>query len=102
MLKKEKSEWWIVLPDGFITEASQFDWKEYGDLRDFYRYESAESREVKQVPAHVKMMQELELVDYEPAADPGNFRWLPQRTPNQSAYRRVCFKNYPGLRRNAS
>ncbi len=76
--REEKSEWLIVLPDGSIVEANKFDWKEYSDLRDFYRYESAGSREVKQAPAHVKMMQQLELVDYEPAADPGNFRWLPK------------------------
>ncbi len=76
--RKEKSEWLIVSPDGSIVEASQFDWKEYGDLKDFYRYESAGSRQAKQAPAHVKMMQQLELVDYEPAADPGNFRWLPK------------------------
>lgn len=76
--KKEKSEWLIVLPDGSIVEASQFDWEEYNDLRDFYHYESAGSRETKQAPAHIEMMQQLELVDYEPAADPGNFRWLPK------------------------
>jgi len=76
--RKEKSEWLIVLPDGSIVEANRFDWKEYDDLKEFYRYEGAGSREAKQAPAHVKMMQQLELVDYEPAADPGNFRWLPK------------------------
>jgi threonyl-tRNA synthetase len=76
--REEKSEWLIALPDGSIVEANKFDWKEHSDLRDFYRYESAGSREAKQAPVHVKMMQQLELVDYEPAADPGNFRWLPK------------------------
>lgn len=75
---KEKSEWLIALPDGSTMEIDQFDWKRYSDLKEFYRYESAGSREVKQAPAHVKMMQQLELVDYESAADPGNFRWLPK------------------------
>jgi len=76
--RKEKSEWLIISPDGSITEASQFDWKKYRDLKDFYYYESAGSRKAKQAPAHVKIMQQLELVDYEPAADSGNFRWLPK------------------------
>ena len=76
--KKEKSEWLIVSPNGSIVEASQFNWKKYSDIQDFYRYESAGSREIKETPAHVKMMQQLELVNYEPAADPGNFRWLPK------------------------
>lgn len=76
--KEEKSEWLIISPNGSIVEANRFYWKGYSDLRDFYRYESAGSREAKQAPAHVKMMQQLELVDYEPASDPGNFRWLPK------------------------
>lgn len=50
----------ILLPDGSIVEASQFDWKEIAELGDFYRYESAGSRGAKQAPAHVKMMQQLE------------------------------------------
>jgi len=96
----EKSEWLIVSPDGSIVEPSQFNWKEFGDLRDFYRYESAGSREVKQAPAHVKMMQQLELVDYESAADPGNFRWLPKghlikRLMEEHVSRMV--RNYGGM-----
>jgi len=76
--KQPRSEWLVVSPDGSIIKADDFNWKEHDDLRDFYRYESSGSREAKQAPAHVKMMQQLELVDYEPAADPGNFRWLPK------------------------
>jgi threonyl-tRNA synthetase len=76
--RKEKSEWLIVSPDGSIVNVGEFKWKGYSDLKDFYVYESIGSREAKQAPAHVKMMQQLKLVEYESASDPGNFRWLPK------------------------
>lgn len=76
--KQMRSEWLIISPDGSIVKANEFNWKGYNDLNVFYRYESSGSREVKQAPAHVRMMQDLELVDYEPAADSGSFRWLPK------------------------
>jgi len=38
----------------------------------------AKSREVKEEPPHVRLMQELELVDYEPGSDPGNLRYYPK------------------------
>jgi len=76
--KEAKSEWLIISPDGSIVRVEDFNWAGYDDLKLFYQYESAGSREVKKAPAHVEMMQKLELVDYEPAADPGNFRWFPK------------------------
>lgn len=76
--RKSKSEWLIISPDGSITKAEKFNWAGNDDLKVLYSYESSGSREVKEAPAHVKMMQQLELVDYEPAADAGNFRWLPK------------------------
>ncbi len=76
--EKPKSEWLIVSSDGSIIKAEEFEWAGNEDLKVFYSYESSGSREVKEAPAHVKMMQQMELVDYEPAADSGNFRWLPK------------------------
>jgi len=76
--KKPQSEWLIISPNGSIVKVDDFNWKGHDELLAFYRHESSGSREVKQAPAHVKMMQSLELVDYEPAADAGNFRWLPK------------------------
>jgi len=76
--KESKSKWLIISPNGSIVKAENFNWAGYDDLKIFFHYESAGSREVKEAPAHVKMMQKLELVDYEPAADPGNFQWLPK------------------------
>ena len=42
------------------------------------RYERSGSRAVEEPPPHIALMREQELVDYEPAADPGNFRWYPK------------------------
>lgn len=76
--KEAQSEWLVISPDGSLVKAEDFNWAGYDDLGIFYRYESVGSREAKSAPAHVQMMQKLELVEYEPAADPGNFRWLPK------------------------
>lgn len=76
--KEEKSKWFIISPSGSIVSTQEFNWSSCEDLKAFYLHEVSGSREVKQAPAHVKIMQQLELVDYEPAADPGNFRWLPK------------------------
>ncbi|PIP27084.1 MAG: threonine--tRNA ligase [Candidatus Moranbacteria bacterium CG23_combo_of_CG06-09_8_20_14_all_39_10] len=76
--EESKSEWLIALPDGSIEKAGEFKWSGSEDLKVFYSYESSGSREVKEAPAHVKMMQQMELADYEPAADSGNFRWMPK------------------------
>jgi threonyl-tRNA synthetase len=78
LTKEKKSEWLIISPDGSVTEAKNFNWSGYDDLKTFYFYESTGSREAKKAPPHAKIMQELELVNYEPASDPGNFRWLPK------------------------
>src|SRR5437667_12185763 len=47
-------------------------------LRTFATYEMVKSREAKEEPAHVRLMQELELVNYEPGSDPGNLRYYPK------------------------
>jgi threonyl-tRNA synthetase len=76
--KEIKSEWKILTPDGDFIEAEKFDFKDYEDLKLLYEYESKGTRKIIGEPAHVKMMQSLELVDYEPASDSGNFRWYPK------------------------
>ena len=80
-VEKEKellSEWFILTPDGDLVKAEKFDFSGHNDLKLLYEYESKGSRKVEGEPAHVKMMQNLELVDYEPASDSGNFRWYPK------------------------
>jgi len=76
--KEIKSEWFILTQDGKLVDAEKFDFKGHDELHLLYEYESKGTRKSKGEPAHVKIMQALELVDYEPASDSGNFRWYPK------------------------
>jgi threonyl-tRNA synthetase len=80
-LQKEtqlRSEWFILTPEGVLTPAEQFDFKGHDELKKFFSYESAKVRASNIEAPHIKIMQELELVDYEPGSDSGNFRWYPK------------------------
>lgn len=81
-LKKEKklvSHWYVLTPEGVLTPADQFDFAPYPELAAFNQHERFGTRATSgQEPPHVKMMREMELVDYEPGSDPGNFRWYPK------------------------
>src|SRR5438445_2607546 len=79
------SHWHILEPTGHMHHLSIKDGKVSGypfeghhRLQKFATYEMAKSREAKEEPAHVRLMQELELVDYEPGSDPGNLRYYPK------------------------
>ncbi len=80
--EKEKEEvvskWYILTPEGKLIEAEKFDFKGHEELKKFYEYEAFGSRKADKEPAHIKLMQELELVDYEPGSDYGNMRWYPK------------------------
>ncbi|RLF27425.1 MAG: threonine--tRNA ligase [Thermoplasmata archaeon] len=78
MEKKVESQWYILTPNGDLIEADKFDFSEHKELKILYEYESRGSRLASGEPAHVKMMQALELVDYEQSSDAGNFRWYPK------------------------
>ncbi|OGI15805.1 threonine--tRNA ligase [Candidatus Micrarchaeota archaeon RBG_16_49_10] len=90
-LKEEEkivSEWFIMetngemtpihVEDGKVVVDGKFDLKKHENLAKFAKYEIAKSREVKEPPAHIKIMRELELADYESASDPGNLRFYPK------------------------
>lgn len=80
-VEKEKeiiSQWCILTPSGELVDAEKFDFTDHEELRLLYEYESSGTRKVVGEPPHVRMMQSLELVDYEPASDSGNFRWYPK------------------------
>lgn len=80
-LKKEKklvSTWYVLTPEGELTPAKEFDFSPYPELAAFHKHETLGTRAAGQEPAHVKLMKEMELVDYEPGSDPGNFRWYPK------------------------
>jgi threonyl-tRNA synthetase len=80
-LKAEKTlkpSWYILTPAGELVRADDFDFTGQDGLRKFYEYEAKGSRKATNEPAHIAMMQELELVDYEPGSDTGNMRWFPK------------------------
>jgi threonyl-tRNA synthetase len=80
-LKKERklsSYWYILTEDGKLHDIGMFDFKGYDNLKKFSFYEKEKSRAVKQEPPHVRLMQKLELADYEPASDGGNMRFYPK------------------------
>ncbi len=80
-LKKERklsSYWYILTEDGKLHDVGDFDYKEHENLRKFAFYEKDKSRALKGEPPHVKLMQKLELADYEPASDGGNMRFYPK------------------------
>jgi len=83
--QKLVSRWFILDTKGELHPLSieggkvtGFDFMGHDRLRTFAQYEMAKSREVKEEPPHVRLMQEQELVDYEPGSDPGNLRYYPK------------------------
>ena len=80
-LKKERklsSYWYILTEDGKLHDVGKFDFKGHENLKKFAFYEKDKSRVVKGEPPHVKLMQKLEIADYEPASDAGNMRFYPK------------------------
>ena len=75
---KIKSEWYIMDVDGELHEFSKFNFENYPKLKKFAVYEESKNRAVEKSPPHIDLMKRLELVDYEPASDPGNFRYYPK------------------------
>ncbi len=79
------SHWYVLEPDGGLHsitledgDLAGYDFAEEPNLERFARYEMAKSREVKEEAPHIRLMQDLELVGYEPGSDPGNFRFYPK------------------------
>ena len=79
------SHWHVLEPNGAVHhlsikdgKVSGFHFEGHDRLRRFATYEMAKSREAKEEPPHVRLMRELELVDYEPGSDPGNLRYYPK------------------------
>ncbi|MFO7678219.1 MAG: threonine--tRNA ligase [Thermoplasmatota archaeon] len=80
-LKKERklsSYWYILTEDGMLHTINDFNFTNHVNLKKFSIYEKEKSREVKQEPAHIRLMKNLEIADYEPASDAGNMRYYPK------------------------
>jgi len=76
--EKLKSHWYIMDVDGKLIDISKFDFTGHDKLKTFAHYEKEKDRTVVKKPAHIHLMRKLELVDYEPASDPGNMRYYPK------------------------
>ncbi|MCK4365067.1 MAG: threonine--tRNA ligase [Thermoplasmatales archaeon] len=80
-LKKERklsSYWHILTEDGKLHDVGKFNFKGHENLKIFSFHEKDKSKATKQEPPHVKLMQKLEIADYEPASDGGNMRFYPK------------------------
>ncbi|MEM2948151.1 MAG: threonine--tRNA ligase [Candidatus Anstonellales archaeon] len=80
-LKKEKemkSKFYIMDINGELIPVDRFNYAKHENLKKFMKYETEKVRAYEKEPPHIKIMQEHELVDYEPGTDPGNFRWYPK------------------------
>ncbi len=74
---KIKSFWYIMSPDGSMTELSEFNFSNNTNLEVLAKYETAKKRSVDEPPPHVNLMKKLAIADYEPASDSGNMRFFP-------------------------
>ena len=76
--EKQKSFWFILQTDGKLVPVKEFDFAKHENLEKLAKYEMEKKRAVQQMPPHVKLMKRLEIADYEPGSDSGNFRWYPK------------------------
>jgi len=76
--EKTTSQFVIIEPNGKTTDVKKFNYAKYKELELYVNYETAKDRTVQEPPPHIEMMKNLELVDYEPGSDAGNFRWPPR------------------------
>ncbi len=74
---KIKSFWYILSPDGSMTDVSEFNFSKYRNLEVLAKYEAAKKRSVDEPPPHVSLMKKMAIADYEPASDSGNMRFFP-------------------------
>ncbi|MFV2014170.1 MAG: threonine--tRNA ligase, partial [Candidatus Heimdallarchaeota archaeon] len=72
-----KHEFYVLLPDGTLIKREEYRFKKKSSFKKFFEYETQKRRVSDSPPAHVALMQRLEMVDYEPASDSGNLRWYP-------------------------
>ena len=83
--KEGRSYWHILTPEGELHEIRYedgaikgYDFRDNKNLLKFAQYEIKKTRKAKKEPPHVRLMQKLEIADYEPGSDPGNIRFYPK------------------------
>lgn len=97
---KIKSFWYIMSPDGVMTEVDKFNFAKHEKLEVLAKYEAAKKRAVDEPPPHVKLMKKMAIADYEPASDSGNMRFYPNGRLIKSLLERFVtdqVKEYGGL-----
>jgi threonyl-tRNA synthetase len=97
---KIKSFWYILSPDGTMTEVGKFNFAKHEKLEILAKYEAAKKRAVDEPPPHVKLMKKMAIADYEPASDSGNMRFYPNGRLIKSLLERFVtdqVKEYGGL-----
>jgi threonyl-tRNA synthetase len=97
---KIKSFWYILSPDGSMTEVDKFNFAKHEKLEILAKYEAAKKRAVDEPPPHVKLMKKMAIADYEPASDSGNMRFYPNGRLIKSLLERFVtdqVKEYGGL-----
>lgn len=97
---KIKSFWYILSPDGTMTEVGKFNFAKHDKLEILAKYEAAKKRAVDEPPPHVKLMKKMAIADYEPASDSGNMRFYPNGRLIKSLLERFVtdqVKEYGGL-----
>ncbi len=76
--EKLESFWYVLEPNGKLTEVKDFNFTGHANLERFAKYEISKVRASQQMPPHVLLMKRLEIADYELGSDPGNIRWYPK------------------------
>jgi threonyl-tRNA synthetase len=76
--EKATSAFFIMEPGGKMTPVKEFNYAKYKELKTYMEYETAKDRTAQEAPPHIELMRQLELVDYEPGSDAGNFRFPPR------------------------
>jgi len=72
------SKFYIMTPEGELKETGDFNYSGHEGLKKLVDYELKKVRAYPQEPPHIAIMKSHGLVNYEPASDPGHFRWLPK------------------------
>jgi threonyl-tRNA synthetase len=92
-LKKEAvltSKFYIMKPDGEMIDVQLFDFTGHDNLKKFADYEMKKVRVYQHEPPHIAIMKSHSIVNYEPASDPGHFRWLPKGLVIKKTLERMC------------
>ena len=71
-------KFYIMTPNGELKETADFDYSGNDGLKKLVDYELKKVRAYPHEPPHIAIMKSHGLVNYEPASDPGHFRWLPK------------------------